>query len=110
MCYYCSVIIDIIVIIIVVIIFVDTIVVMIIVVIIAVAIIVVVVAVPNFPHYPHYPPFFHFLVRFFCSYRHGQSEYNAIGRIGGDSGLSAHGVNYAKKLAEFVEDHVSGLC
>ena len=39
--------------------------------------------------------------------RHGQSEYNAIGRIGGDSGLSAHGVNYAKKFAEFVEDHVS---
>lgn len=36
--------------------------------------------------------------------RHGQSEYNALGRIGGDSGLSEHGLNYARKLAEFVED------
>jgi hypothetical protein len=40
------------------------------------------------------------------SSRHGQSEYNAIGRIGGDSGLSTHGVNYAKKLAEFVEENI----
>jgi 6-phosphofructo-2-kinase len=39
--------------------------------------------------------------------RHGQSEYNAIGRIGGDSGLSQHGVNYAKELAMFVEEKVS---
>lgn len=39
--------------------------------------------------------------------RHGQSEYNVVGRIGGDSGLSAdHGVSYAKKLASFVEEHV----
>ncbi len=34
--------------------------------------------------------------------RHGQSEYNAVGRIGGDSGLTAHGTNYARELAEFV--------
>lgn len=26
--------------------------------------------------------------------RHGQSEYNAVGRIGGDSGLSDHGISY----------------
>ena len=39
--------------------------------------------------------------------RHGQSEYNAIGRIGGDSGLSLHGVNYARKLAEFVEENIT---
>jgi broad specificity phosphatase PhoE len=39
--------------------------------------------------------------------RHGQSEYNVVGRIGGDSGLSAdHGVSYARKLGQFVEDHV----
>lgn len=38
--------------------------------------------------------------------RHGQSEYNAIGRIGGDSGLSIHGINYARKLAEFVEQNI----
>eukprot|EP00596_Hydrurales_sp_CCMP1899_P002298 CAMPEP_0119035422 /NCGR_PEP_ID=MMETSP1177-20130426/2404_1 /TAXON_ID=2985 /ORGANISM="Ochromonas sp, Strain CCMP1899" /LENGTH=503 /DNA_ID=CAMNT_0006993635 /DNA_START=129 /DNA_END=1640 /DNA_ORIENTATION=- len=42
--------------------------------------------------------------------RHGQSEYNAIGRIGGDSGLSTHGINYAKNLAEFVEDNISLSC
>lgn len=35
--------------------------------------------------------------------RHGQSEYNAVGRIGGDSGLSKHGLMYAQKLADFVE-------
>jgi len=34
--------------------------------------------------------------------RHGQSEYNAVGRIGGDSGLSASGSAYAHKLADFV--------
>ncbi len=39
---------------------------------------------------------------FFLS-RHGQSEYNDLGRIGGDSGLTVHGVNYARKLAEFVD-------
>ena len=39
--------------------------------------------------------------------RHGQSEYNAIGRIGGDSGLSGHGVAYAKALGDFVAKKVS---
>ena len=43
--------------------------------------------------------------QFFLS-RHGQSEYNAVGRIGGDSGLSAHGLAYAHKLAEFVEERI----
>mmetsp|Transcript_24660 Transcript_24660/g.41145 ORF Transcript_24660/g.41145 Transcript_24660/m.41145 type:complete len:542 (-) Transcript_24660:1051-2676(-) len=38
--------------------------------------------------------------------RHGQSEYNNLGRIGGDSGLSNHGLAYAKKLAEFVETDI----
>ena len=38
--------------------------------------------------------------------RHGQSEYNAVGRIGGDSGLSVHGLAYARKLAEFVDEKV----
>lgn len=38
--------------------------------------------------------------------RHGQSEYNNLGRIGGDSGLSEHGVKYAEKLAEFVEKKI----
>uniref|UniRef100_I2CQU3 6-phosphofructo-2-kinase / fructose-2,6-bisphosphatase n=1 Tax=Nannochloropsis gaditana (strain CCMP526) TaxID=1093141 RepID=I2CQU3_NANGC len=38
--------------------------------------------------------------------RHGQSEYNAIGRIGGDSGLSLHGQNYAKKLGVFAQEKI----
>ncbi len=38
--------------------------------------------------------------------RHGQSEYNDLGRIGGDSGLTNHGVNYARKLAEFVDKKI----
>mmetsp|Transcript_16932 Transcript_16932/g.12109 ORF Transcript_16932/g.12109 Transcript_16932/m.12109 type:complete len:511 (-) Transcript_16932:79-1611(-) len=38
--------------------------------------------------------------------RHGQSEYNDLGRIGGDSGLTAHGLRYAQKLAEFVERNI----
>ncbi|GAB5037381.1 6-phosphofructo-2-kinase fructose-bisphosphatase-like [Nannochloropsis oceanica] len=38
--------------------------------------------------------------------RHGQSEYNAIGRIGGDSGLSHHGQNYAKQLAAFAQERI----
>jgi broad specificity phosphatase PhoE len=43
---------------------------------------------------------------FFLS-RHGQSEYNAVGRIGGDSGVSKYGLEYAKHLAQFVEDRVT---
>jgi len=39
--------------------------------------------------------------------RHGQSEYNKLARIGGDSGLSEHGLAYAKKLAEFVEEKIT---
>jgi broad specificity phosphatase PhoE len=39
--------------------------------------------------------------------RHGQSEYNTVGRIGGDSGLTDHGINYAKKLAIFADEVMS---
>jgi broad specificity phosphatase PhoE len=39
--------------------------------------------------------------------RHGQSEYNAVGRIGGDSGLSKHGQKYAQVLGEWVEEHIT---
>jgi len=38
--------------------------------------------------------------------RHGQSEYNALGKIGGDSGLTEEGIQYAKKLAVFAEEHI----
>jgi broad specificity phosphatase PhoE len=43
---------------------------------------------------------------FFLS-RHGQSEYNAIGRIGGDSGISELGLAYARNLADFVETTIT---
>lgn len=39
--------------------------------------------------------------------RHGQSEYNRIGRIGGDSGLSRHGIAFAKALAKFVREKIT---
>ena len=35
--------------------------------------------------------------------RHGQSEYNSHGKIGGDSGLTPMGEAYAQKLAEFAD-------
>jgi len=38
--------------------------------------------------------------------RHGQSEYNDLGRIGGDSGLTEHGLRYARQLAIFVEEQI----
>uniref|UniRef100_A0A8C1MDL3 6-phosphofructo-2-kinase domain-containing protein n=1 Tax=Cyprinus carpio TaxID=7962 RepID=A0A8C1MDL3_CYPCA len=34
--------------------------------------------------------------------RHGESELNLLGRIGGDSALSSQGLKYAKALAEFI--------
>ncbi|XP_059057653.1 6-phosphofructo-2-kinase/fructose-2,6-bisphosphatase-like [Achroia grisella] len=37
--------------------------------------------------------------------RHGESEYNVLGRIGGDAALSARGEMYARALAE----HMNGL-
>lgn len=39
--------------------------------------------------------------------RHGQSEYNVLGKIGGDSGLSPLGDAYAKALAQFCQDEVT---
>lgn len=35
--------------------------------------------------------------------QHGESEYNRIGRLGGDSPLSENGLNYAGKLREYFE-------
>lgn len=35
--------------------------------------------------------------------RHGQSAYNELGKIGGDSGITDEGKEYAKKLAEYAE-------
>ncbi|XP_036084098.1 6-phosphofructo-2-kinase/fructose-2,6-bisphosphatase 3 isoform X3 [Rousettus aegyptiacus] len=36
--------------------------------------------------------------------RHGESEHNLRGRIGGDSGLSSRGRKFASALSEFVEE------
>ncbi|KAK2460993.1 hypothetical protein APHAL10511_007463 [Amanita phalloides] len=38
--------------------------------------------------------------------RHGESQYNVKGRIGGDSLLSPRGLQYAKALPELVRDNV----
>ncbi|KAI1189300.1 6-phosphofructo-2-kinase [Nemania serpens] len=38
--------------------------------------------------------------------RHGESEYNLSGRIGGDADLSSRGKQYAKKLPELVRQSV----
>lgn len=35
--------------------------------------------------------------------RHGESEYNLKGRIGGDSGLSQRGNQYSEKLGKFIQ-------
>ena len=42
---------------------------------------------------------------FFFS-RHGQSEYNRLGKIGGDSDLTEHGEAYALALGEWVAKNV----
>ena len=34
--------------------------------------------------------------------RHGQSEYNVLGKIGGNPPLSVRGAEYAKRLGEWV--------
>jgi len=46
----------------------------------------------------------HTLPRTFYFTRHGQSEYNELGKIGGDSGLSVNGEEYARRLAKYALD------
>ena len=41
----------------------------------------------------------------FCS--HGQSGYNLVGKIGGDSGLTPAGIEYARRLAQFAKDQIA---
>ena len=45
----------------------------------------------------------HLLPRSIYLTRHGESEYNRIGRLGGDSPLSENGLLYAQKLKEYFE-------
>jgi len=53
-----------------------------------------------------------FLVNFqFCNKpifmtRHGQSQFNKLEKIGGDSSLSEKGLNYSEKLKEFMMDYL----
>jgi len=45
----------------------------------------------------------HVLPRTIYLTRHGETDFNVAGRIGGDGDLSPHGQQFANKLAEFVE-------
>jgi broad specificity phosphatase PhoE len=54
----------------------------------------------------HFVMNLHTLPRTFYLTRHGQSEYNLLGKIGGDSGLTAAGKEYARRLADFARDHI----
>jgi Histidine phosphatase superfamily (branch 1) len=55
----------------------------------------------------HFVMNLHTLPRTFFLTRHGQSEYNLLGKIGGDSGLTAAGKEYARRLAEFAKDVIA---
>lgn len=48
----------------------------------------------------------HTMPRTFYLTRHGQSEYNLYGKIGGDSGLSSNGMEYARRLANYAHDSI----
>jgi broad specificity phosphatase PhoE len=54
----------------------------------------------------HFVMNLHTLPRTFYFSRHGQSEYNQLGKIGGDSGLAPPGDAYAKRLAQFANEVV----
>lgn len=49
----------------------------------------------------------HTLPRTFFLTRHGQSEYNLLGKIGGDSGLTPAGLEYARRLADFAKEYIA---
>lgn len=54
----------------------------------------------------HFVMNLHTMPRTFYLTRHGQSEYNLLGKIGGDSGLTPAGVEYARRLADFAKNHI----
>jgi len=54
----------------------------------------------------HFTMSLHTMPRTFYLTRHGQSEYNLSGKIGGDSGLSPNGLEYAKRLAKYAEENI----
>ena len=49
----------------------------------------------------------HTLPRTFYLSRHGQSEYNLLGKIGGDSSLTKSGLEYARRLATYARDEMA---
>jgi broad specificity phosphatase PhoE len=55
----------------------------------------------------HFVMNLHTLPRTFYLTRHGQSEYNLLGKIGGDSGLTPSGIEYARRLAQFAKEHIA---
>jgi len=54
----------------------------------------------------HFVMNLHTLPRTFYLSRHGQSEYNLMGKIGGDSSLSKAGVEYARRLAKYAKETI----
>ena len=54
----------------------------------------------------HFVMNLHTMPRVMYFTRHGQSEYNTLGKIGGDSGLSKYGLEYAKRLAVYARDNI----
>ncbi|CAJ1950084.1 unnamed protein product [Cylindrotheca closterium] len=54
----------------------------------------------------HFVMNLHTLGRTFYLTRHGQSEYNLLGKIGGDSGLTPAGTEYARRLAQFAKEQI----
>lgn len=55
----------------------------------------------------HFVMNLHTLPRTFYLTRHGQSEYNLLGKIGGDSGLTPSGMEYARRLAVFAKTTIA---
>jgi len=55
----------------------------------------------------HFVMNLHTLPRTFYLTRHGQSGYNLLGKIGGDSGLTPAGVEYARRLAIFASEEIA---
>jgi hypothetical protein len=55
----------------------------------------------------HFVMNLHTLPRTFYLTRHGQSEYNLLGKIGGDSGLTPAGIEYARRLADFAAENIA---
>lgn len=55
----------------------------------------------------HFVMNLHTMVRTFYLTRHGQSEYNLLGKIGGDAGLTPAGFEYARRLAEFAAENIA---